>query len=149
MILSIPIHTFDDKYVFFSDVTKNIVISDSIFMRIYYSTDLFTMNGLFLSFPLEIYNVEKSYNKVKCFFKINNNIDTLNTIKNIEYTIINKLNIERKRPVYAITKQLQEEYIKLYDINIIDRGSTSNIICKISGIWDDGSNFGLTYKFMT
>ena len=50
MIIVIPINEFDEKNVYFSDVVKNIVISDSIFIRIYYSTELFTMNGLFYLF---------------------------------------------------------------------------------------------------
>ena len=149
MIIVIPINDFDEKNVYFSDVVKNIVISDSIFIRIYYSTELFTMNGLFLSVPLTLSNIEKSYSKTKCSFNSFNNMDTIDKIKVIEHDILKKLEIRDKTPIYKITNQLLEENIKLYNFDNSIKKNNYNFICKISGLWDDGNNYGLTYKFIT
>ena len=63
MIITIPINDFDEKALFFSDIIKNIVINNSTFIRLYYSTPLFTMNGLYISIPLKINSIEKVFNK--------------------------------------------------------------------------------------
>jgi hypothetical protein len=148
MIIVIPLDEFDEKCVYFSDVIKNIVINDSIFIRIYYSTDLFTMNGLFLSFPLILSNIEKTYSKTKCYFNTFNNMHVIDKIKSIEHNILEKLEIKDKTPVYKITNQLLEENIKLYNFDNSIRKYNYNFVCKISGLWDDGDHYGLTYKFI-
>ncbi len=149
MILLIPINDFDEKYIFFSDIIKNIVINNSVFIRIYYSTQHFTMNGLFLSLNLVISNIEKVYNKTKCFFKTIDNADNINKIKAIENNILKKLDIKNKTPVFSIANQLSGEHIKLYNFLGKDKNIPYNFICKISGVWDDGINYGLTYKFIS
>lgn len=148
MIITVPINEFDDKALFFSDIIKNIVINNSIFIRLYYSTPLFTMNGLYISMPLKINTVEKIYNKTKCFFKTSENEEVINNFKAIEKIIIKKLNLENRRPEFLIEKQLREQNIKLYNFTNDIKNQPINIICKISGIWDNGETYGLTYKFI-
>ncbi len=149
MIITIPINDFDDKALFFSDIIKNIVINDSVFIRLYYSTPLFTMNGLYISMPLKINSVEKIYNKTKCFFKVSENEALINSFNTIEKIIIKKLNLENRRPEFLIEKQLREQNIKLYNFSNDIKNQPINIICKISGIWDNGQAYGLTYKFIS
>ena len=148
MIITIPINDFDDKALFFSDIIKNIVINNSTFIRLYYSTPLFTMNGLYISIPLKITSIEKIYNKTKCFFKISENEELINSFKIIEKIIIKKLNLENRRPEFLIEKQLNEQNIKIYNLSNDIKNQSMNIICKISGIWDNGETYGLTYKFI-
>lgn len=149
MIILVPINEFEEKCIYFSDVVKNIVISDSVFIRIYYSTEFFTMNGLYLSFPLTLSNIEKTYSKTKCSFNICNNTDVIDKVKIIEDCILKKFKFNNKNPVYKITNQLQEENIKLYNFDNSIKKNNYNFICKISGLWEDNNNYGLTYKFIT
>ena len=61
-----------------------------------------------------------------------------------EYYNINKMNI------YSLRNQLKQGSIKIY--NSIDQiylqSNTNNIILKISGIWENEINIGITYKFL-
>ena len=61
-----------------------------------------------------------------------------------EYYNINKMNI------YSLRNQLKQGSIKIY--NSIDQihlpSNTDNIILKISGIWENEVNIGITYKFL-
>ena len=88
MILSIPISNFNESHLYFSDVIKNIVISDSTFIRLYYSTKHLTTNGVFISFPLNVSSFEKAYNKIKCIFKTKLNQNVITALINIEKDIM-------------------------------------------------------------
>ena len=57
------INTFDSNNVYFLDSVKNTIMSDSNFIRIIYSNDLFMLNGIFLKINLKITNSDKYYNK--------------------------------------------------------------------------------------
>ena len=75
-------------------------------------------------------------------------MQVIDKIKTIEHNILEKLEIKDKTPVYKITNQLLEENIKLYNFDNSIRKYNYNFVCKISGLWDDGDNYGLTYKFI-
>tara|TARA_B100001027_G_C16249521_1_gene323716 strand:+ start:1130 stop:1621 length:492 start_codon:yes stop_codon:yes gene_type:complete len=148
MILSIPISNFDENHLYFSDIIKNIVISNSTFIRLYYSTKHLTTNGVFISFPLNVCSFEKAYNKVKCNFKIKFNQNVVNLLINIEKDIIKKIdNNNNSEPVFSIKEQLEQEFIKLYNVTNYNNNSVITLVCKISGIWNNDTNYGLTSKF--
>jgi hypothetical protein len=147
MILSIPISKFNENNLYFSDVIKNIVISDSTFIRLYYSTKDLTTNGVFISFPLNVSSFERTYNKIKCNFKTKLNQNVITALINIEKEIIKKINNENIQPVFSIKEQLEQEFIKLYNFTNYNNTSVITLVCKISGIWNNNTNYGLTCKF--
>ena len=69
MHLTIDTNQFDVHNVMISDKTKNNIMSNSDFYRIYFSNDYFTLNGISISFTLYNLNVEKYFNKIKCNFE--------------------------------------------------------------------------------
>ena len=85
MHLTINTKQFDEHNVMISDKTKNNIMSNSDFYRIYFSNDFFTLNGLSIIFTLYNLTVEKYFNKIKCNFEDNiNNRKEVESIKNIE-----------------------------------------------------------------
>lgn len=134
--------------VFYLEKVKNTVMADSDFLRIIYSNQLFTLNGIFIKFNLNLRSIEKSFNKYKCLFDINQHRDILSKISAIEKNIMNKHMFGNKTPVYRISEQLNNGYLKIF--NEIDSiGDTCEFIVKIHGIWENEFEYGLTYKFIT
>tara|TARA_B100001996_G_scaffold336230_1_gene287362 strand:+ start:72 stop:470 length:399 start_codon:yes stop_codon:yes gene_type:complete len=131
------------------------------------------MNGIYIKVSMIINNIEHAYNKLRCNICHNENKIILNTLNNIEKHILNKYN-SSKKPSYKLTECLNkgiikiftENYVKTNYRNILNDANSNHkknlnisksinqtvkydIILKISGIWVDNREFGLTYKFIT
>lgn len=130
--------------IFLSEPIKNNIINDGNFIRILYSNDIVSFNGIYLLVNLKNVICEKFYNKYKYSFDINDNKETIYDLKIIEENILKKYNSD-KIPSFKIYDLLQLGYIKIYDY--IENKSKFNIILKISGIWVNDMSYGITYKF--
>jgi hypothetical protein len=137
---------FNENDVYFCEPIKNTVMINANFIRIFYSNQLFTLNGIYLFIPIFDFHVEKYYNKYKCIFNGNSYINIILKIKQIEELILNKLNIKNKIAQYKIYNQLTNNFIKVFQENQMNKEST--IILKISGIWENNSHYGITHKFI-
>jgi len=152
MHLTINTKQFDEHNVMISDKTKNNIMSNSDFYRIYFSNDFFTLNGISITFTLYNLTVEKYFNKIKCNFEDNiNNRKEVESIKNIERNILNKYNELNETKIYRIDEQLSNNFLKLFDENKLKVGNHVSIQfqLKISGIWSQSqtNEYGLTFRF--
>ena len=82
------------------------------------------------------------------------NISTHNDIlkiTNIEKLILSKIKINDKLPKFSILDQARNGFLKFSMIdNILSPDVNSlDIHLKISGIWENINEYGLTYKFCT
>ena len=153
MTVIINIQDFMIENTFFLETKKNILM-DGNFTKIIYSDEIVTLNGIYLLFPIFNYNINRVINKKYIYFQINNN-DNLQIIKEL-MTIENKIlhyykkNFNcSKQPNYILSEQLRTGNIKIYkDVSLPNKNSVNNYIIKISGIWEDKSFFGITYKFI-
>ena len=68
MYLTIPSNKFEINNIIISDKSKNNVIENSFFYRIYYSNNIVSMNGIYIKFNLYDLGIEEYYNKIKCNF---------------------------------------------------------------------------------
>ena len=66
------LNQYDDSYIIFCDPIKNNVMNDGNFIRILYSTNDLTLNGIYLFITLKDVICDKYYNKYKCIFNVNN-----------------------------------------------------------------------------
>lgn len=138
--------SFNNEYINFLE-TKDNVVTKGVFTKIMYSNTHFTMNGLFFYLPIHIQNIHhNSYNKT--FIKIDEHAAINNTVIehlfNIEKSILN-LYDPFKQKTYVLHNQLTLGFIKVHSQNI---NSNSQFIVKISGIWENDSNIGITYKII-
>ena len=141
------INTFDSNNVYFLDSVKNTIMSDSNFIRIIYSNDLFMLNGIFLKINLKITNSDKYYNKYKYTFDYNINKSEIEKIILIEEIVLRMLNIKNKFPVFRIGEQLINENIKLFS-DIPFKNIENQFVLKMSGVWESDTEYGIIYKFM-
>jgi hypothetical protein len=128
--LSVKDITIDD--IFFLDPIKNIIINNSKFIRIIYSNNLLTLNGIYL-----ICNID---NKDK-----NNNHCLLLYIQSLEDNILNKFSKEKIKN-YKIREYFNNNFVNS-DCSKSQETYTKYIL-KISGICDASNNIGLTFKFL-
>jgi len=151
MNIAVPINDFNINNLFFQDTIKNTIMDNSHFARVVYSNDFFIGSGICIDFDIPLLNIDKSFNKFKCMFDNQINYNLIQTINKIENEIMSKCNIKNKVPKFRISEQLKNGYIKVAIINNIEIGTyLQNIkfIIKISGIWSNELEYGLTYKFI-
>ncbi len=136
---------FNQSNIIFCEPIKNNIMNDGNFIRILYSTNMMTLNGIYLLVHLSDIYSEKYYNKYKCSFNTIHHKEVIDRLKTIEDIILSKYKTN-KIPLCKIYEQLKYGYIKLFS----DVGYKSNctFILKISGIWETQYNYGLTYKFI-
>ena len=153
MYLTIIPNDFKINNVIISDKSKNNIIENSFFYRMYYSNSLFSTNGIYIKFNLYDLEIEEYYSKIKCNFSRydERNKMIIRQLTNIEHQILKNYIQLTQYPVYTIREQLMNYYIKLYhkDNNRnIGNISKLTIILKISGLWLTNKEHGLTFRFV-
>ncbi len=147
MNIILDLEQFNIDYVHYQEPVKNTVMDNSTFIRAIYSNNTFMLNGIFLLFNLNIVSCEKSFNKYKCLFNKNSNAKEIHLLCNIEKELLDKINLPNKTPVYRIREQLVNGFIKLYSDNL-NKKTNNEFIIKISGIWENNNEYGITYKIV-
>jgi len=139
------IDKFNIDYVFFCDPIKNNIIVNGTFIRILYSNQYLTLNGIYMYIHFHSISNEKYFNKYKCTFDTMSNYKLIEQIRNIEFSILKKINIQNKTPLFKIYDLIKTGNIKIFSENMdkINNG----FLLKISGIWEDELSYGVTYKF--
>lgn len=153
MYLTIPTNDFEINNVIISDKSKNNVIENSFFYRMYYSNDLVSMNGIYIKFNLYDLEIEEYYNKIKCNFSRydDRNKFLIRQLTTIEHEILKNYIQLTQNPVYTIREQLMNYYIKLFNKEnnrLIGKLSSVSVILKISGLWLTNKEHGLTFRFI-
>lgn len=117
--------------IYFLDPIKNIIINNSKFVRIIYSNNLLTLNGVYL-----ICNIE------------NNNYGLSLYINNLEHNILDKYSKDKIKN-YKIREFFYNNFTVSHDDKEENNTRITNFkyILKISGIWVTDENIGLTFKF--
>jgi hypothetical protein len=129
--------------IYFNKSVKNNILNNGYFTKINYSDDIIIMLGLYIKINLKDIKFESYYNKMKCTFSLIKNNDLIEQIKNLEINIINKFIIS-KIPQYSLYEQLKSGNIKIYNL----KNLTDIFLLRISGIWENDTHYGLTYKII-
>lgn len=146
-VLLIP-NQFKKEHIYFYEPIENTIMDNSKFIKIIYSTEDVILNGVYLLINLHIISKESYFNKMKYGFDLNNNKELLNSIYNIEEQILQKYNINNKIKKLNIYEYLNSGSIKIYPSPESIKNS-NNFILKISGVWENKKEYGLTFKLLT
>ena len=148
MFIFLTINEFNLRNIFYQEKVKNTVMDNSNFSRIVYSNELFTLNGIFIKFSFTLNSIEKVFNKYKCSFDNKNqeNQHIVSKLKMIENHILKRYHFENKIPIYRITEQLNNNYLKIFNEQTYSK--ENEFILKIYGIWETEYEYGVTYKFI-
>ncbi len=142
------ISQFDKHNIILSNRTKNNIVEQGFFYRMYYSDEYYCSNGIYILLKLKKVNVEKYFNKIKCIFPINGNEIIIKKIKKIEEEIIKHYNFKKKKR-YKISEQLNSKYVKIICEKNRNWGYRQSIdlALKFSGIWESDTEYGITFRF--
>ena len=148
----IIINKFKKDNIFLDEKQENNILEGSDFYRIQYSDENITLNSIYLKFKLKNVKINKYFNKLKYIFLKEINEKCINEINNIEKIIIEKYKpLLNSKPKFIINEQIVQNYIKIVinnrNINY-EKIKDLDLILKISGIWVDKKNYGLTFRFL-
>ena len=137
---------FDFKYIFLGNTINNRIFENGKFTRIYFSTPLCSFNGIYTLLYIDNIiesNLNNSFHN-KLIINLEKNSVLLNNIKQLEQKILKVVEIKNKTLTCNIYNELMKGFLKLnYKNNI----HNSQIMLKISGIWETEDAYGLSYKY--
>ena len=141
---------FNSNNIYFNEPIQNTVMDNSRFIKLIYSNENIMLNGIFLLLNIKIINKETYFKKIKISYDISNSInkEILMNIYNIENNILLKYK-STKKPRSIVYETLNSGVIKIFpNIDKDLNNSNNSFILKISGIWEDDNEYGLTYKIL-
>jgi len=140
---------FNLTNVYYTEPIQNIIMDNSQFVKIVYSNEDVMMNGIYLLVDLKHINKESYFKKIKITYDTCLNKNILNRIYEIENQLLQKYNSNKKIQRKIIYDTLNNGVIKLFPNDEKDVISNNNsFILKISGIWENETEYGLTYKLL-
>ena len=143
MILLLQPSDFNIKNIYFLEKKMNMIM-EGYFTKIIFTNPFMTMNGVFLQLPITKSNFSKSPYFLQFDPICHKDIIT-------QMCIIEKQLIQyymsfykvQKNPVYSLKNQLQNGSVKYYK-NFVG----GLLYIKISGIWENLSEVGITFKII-
>jgi|TARA_B110000967_G_scaffold137132_1_gene140001 hypothetical protein len=140
---------FKISNIYYTEPIQNIIMDNSQFIKIVYSNQDIMMSGIFLLVELKHITKESYFKKIKITYDTSLNKNILNRIYEIENQLLQKYNIHKKIQRKIIYDTLNNGVIKLFPNNENDLINNNNsFILKISGIWENDTEYGLTYKLL-
>lgn len=139
---------FNDVHVYFDEPIQNIIMDNSKFTKITYSNEHVMLSGIYLSLPIKYTKSEDHYKKTKITYDIKSNKELLQGIYDIECTVLNKYSNNYKIQKKVIYDTLKTGTIKFFPTETNNSLNNKNFILKISGIWENETEYGVTYKIM-
>jgi len=143
LVLQKP-ENINPKNVLLCEKVINTIIQNSYFYRINYSTEDYSTNGIFVYLELKNVKPKIFYNKIKYDFSIKENKPNLQKIVDLEKNILSCFEYLNKNKKYSIREQIDQGNFKIFNDKILK----NNFILKMSGIWENETEYGLTYKFI-
>lgn len=147
MLITLQNKDFNIKNISVLEKVPNTIIKESDFYKIMYDENEVSINGIYLYFTLTNIKAERVYNKIKFTFNLGKNKDTICNLVQREKEIIDYIKnnsiITNKTPIYHIRDILQGGTFKVFG----EKCCTSKFILKISGIWSNEHQYGVSYKF--
>ena len=144
MFLLMSTDQVDLDHVLYGDKVRNTVIENSMFTRLAYSTPDVHFNGLCIRMDIADGIISEHYSKHKCTFPSYPNCMLIRSIVFIERRILESYS-SPKIMVTNLRDHIMSGMIKIFTYE----KEIGTIILKISGIWEDETSFGITYKFIS
>jgi len=156
-ILALPTNEIIPEYIYFLD-SKNNILMDGIFTKLIYTNEWFTMNGLYINLPIEIKNLDnaKTYTnngyKQTIYFSVSQYSTLLHQLDLLEQNILARYtpSDKNKHKSFLLMQSLKLGYFRIFksDNFPTTKKKITGFVLKISGIWENAQEYGLSYKIM-
>jgi hypothetical protein len=143
MLSHILIKNPNINYILFGPMQKNNILNNSNYTKILYSTNTITLNGLAFNIPINNCRHYNQYNKY--YLSFDNIPIELYEMISLEKSILLKL-FPTKHPIYNIFSMIQRKQLNFFSHKPIDITNPFSVILKISGIWSNDTECGLTVR---
>jgi len=124
-ILLLHLKQINNDYIFVGETIKNSIIENGMFTRLIYSDKLMSLNGLYLVFEDKI-----------------NHKESLNALIELEKIILFKANVNK------VCQYKIKDYLRYLNARLGSEFQLNRYILKISGIWENTNEYGITFKFL-
>lgn len=157
MNIAVDLSRFTTNNVLYLDPTNNIIINGT-FAKINYITEWFTMNGVYLMFPIEITAIEGVDTKMVMKYNPHTykNTHLIQDLMRIEHRLLDnylQTKVQSRRKKIVLSKQLSSGSMKIYKEKAYMEETGDSLprnkihyMIKISGIWETANECGITYK---
>jgi len=139
---------FNKSSIYYDEPIQNIIMDNSKFIKITYSTEDVMLSGIYLSLPIKYSKYEDFYKKTRVIYDTQLNYQLLNDIYEIETMILNKYSNNSKTQKRSLRNSLNTGVIKYFSMDNKPYNNNKVFILKISGIWENDTEYGITYKIM-
>ena len=145
MFLLLNPSNFHIQNIYFLEKKINMIM-EGFFTKIVFSTEFMTMNGLFFQVPFS------SSNSFGHFLPISPSIhkDVIQRLCSIERHLVQYYMMfynSNKTPIYSLKSQLQRGQVKYYR-DVAPGATETAFYLKISGIWENSYEVGMTFKII-
>jgi hypothetical protein len=152
MNIALDLKHINLENIFFMETKRNVII-DGKFTKLLYSNSVMSTNGIYIHTPLISRNNYKTNNKTTFYISSSDsvNIHIVNNLCRIESRIIDAYgqhSCSRKSPIYSLKEQLNQLCFKTFHEMNMQEGNQTYIL-RISGIWENETSVGITYRFNT
>ena len=150
MFLLLNLYDYEYYNLFYGPKKANMIM-DGSFTKCIYSNEYVTLYGLFFDLPLKITSPifsNASNIEISCFYKeiIHKLLEIEKHLLATYSNFLQKRNVN-KNAVFCLYNQIQTGYLKYYResgyVNTIE-----HLYIKISGIWENDKDFGITFKII-
>jgi len=143
--------------IYFLEQKRNIIM-DGYFTKLIYSNEHFTMNGIYLHFSMKDLKIDNIMNKQCVHFHPYHpkNLEFIQTLSMLELHILElykKTHKCNKRISNNLAKQLYSGIVKITpdyyaapNTQVAKDAAPSDYIIKISGVWENSEDVGVTFK---
>jgi len=152
---------FQIENLFFMDAVKNVIMKNGDFIKFLYSDSDCVMNSLYFDLPIEYTGVEKTFHKNKLVYDpySTTNITAIRELYLVEKAILDYYEHTGKKPVHKISESTFQGNIyfgpggggmspPLVPPEPTTGDKKKRLIVKFSGIWENATEYGITYKFI-
>ena len=146
MNIVLTLDKINTNNIYYQEPIYNTVMENGEFVKIIYSDENVMITGLHILLSIKPILIDKYYNKFKLTYDLkHSHNDIFKKICNIENEILNKY-ISNKTKKHMLYDMVNTSKIVLFSNNeLYDK---NNLIIKISGIWENETNYGITYKIL-
>ena len=102
---------YNTDYLYIMEPVSNNVLENAIFYRLIYSNSHMTLNSLYFKVDVKNISIVKAFNKYKISFDNIIHRDTIQYLKYIESSILNKFSFEKKTAQYSILDAIALNFI--------------------------------------
>ena len=151
-IVALDLNKYDSSCFYFFE-TKNNNLMDGKFTKVIYTHAHFTINNIYFHFPIHISRRELYNNKYVVQYDINaeRNKYILESVFMLESQILvaySNFTNRWKTSNMNIYKKAIKGRLCMSEQSIKNEENPKYIVLKISGIWENDKEFGITYKWL-